>query len=66
MHSNFPDSLPASRPPKLLNQVKPCIRDKHYSLRTEEADVYWIRWYIGFHTLRHPMEMGVDQIPLPK
>lgn len=58
-HSTPPSS---SRPPKLLDQVRRCIRDKHYSLRTEEAYVYWIRWYIRFHGLKHPMEMGADEI----
>lgn len=51
-----------SKPPKLLDQVRRCIRDKHYSLRTEEAYVYWIRWYIRSHAMKHPMDMGVDDI----
>jgi integron integrase len=46
----------------LLSRVKNCIRDKHYSLRTEEAYVYWIRWYIRFHGLRHPLEMGAAEV----
>lgn len=57
-----PDSLPPAKPPKLLDRVKRCIRDKHYSLRTEEAYVYWIRWYIRFHELRRPMDMGVAEV----
>lgn len=48
--------------PKLLSRVKNCIRDKHYSLRTEEAYVYWIRWFIRFHGLRHPLEMGAAEV----
>lgn len=51
-------SAPPSQPPKLLDQVRRCIRDKHYSLRTEEAYVYWIRWYIRFHKLKHLLDMG--------
>jgi hypothetical protein len=43
-----------SKQPKLLNRIKNCIRDKHCSLRTEEAYVYWIRWHIRFHGLRPP------------
>ncbi len=57
-----PGSLQPAKPPKLLDQVKRCIRDKHYSLRTEEAYVYWIRWYIRFHGLRHPMDMGAVEV----
>ena len=50
------------QPPKLLDQLRRCIRDKHYSLRTERVYVYWARWYIRFHGLRHPMEMGAPEI----
>ncbi|MFZ6689208.1 hypothetical protein ACO0K0_15805 [Undibacterium sp. SXout11W] len=32
--------------PKLLDQLKRCIRDKYYSLRNEETYVYWARWVI--------------------
>lgn len=46
----------------MLSRVKNCIRDKHYSLRTEEAYVYWIRWFIRFHGLRHPLEMGAAEV----
>lgn len=52
----------SSKQPKLLIRVKNCIRDKHYSLRTEEAYVYWIRWYIRFNGLRHPLEMGAAEV----
>lgn len=55
-------STPNTRPPKLLDQVKRCIRDKHYSLRTEEAYVYWIKYFIRFNKLRHPAEMGAAEL----
>lgn len=51
-----------AKPPKLLDQLKRCIRDKHYSLRTEEVYVYWARWFIRFHGLRHPAEMGATEV----
>jgi integrase len=38
------------------------IRDKHYSLSTERTYVYWARWYIRFHGLRHPRDMGPEEI----
>ena len=41
-------------PPKLLDQVRGAIRARHYSRRTEEAYVHWIRRYILFHNKRHP------------
>jgi integron integrase len=48
--------------PKLLDRLRRCIRDRHYSVRTERAYVYWARWYIRFHGLRHPMEMGALEV----
>lgn len=49
-------------PKKLLDQVRDAIRLKHYSYRTEETYVQWIRRYILFHHKRHPQEMGVPEI----
>jgi site-specific recombinase XerD len=49
-------------PKKLLDQVRDAIRLKHYSHRTEETYVQWIRRYILFHKKRHPAEMGVPEI----
>ena len=50
----------AATRPKLLQQVRIGIRRRHYSRRTEEAYVHWIRRYVRFHGLRHPAEMGRD------
>jgi integron integrase len=50
------------RPKKLLDQVRDTIRLKHYSYRTEESYVQWIRRYILFHDKRHPLEMGSAEI----
>lgn len=47
-----------SETPKLLDQVCGAIRARHYSRRTEEAYVYWIRKYILFHGKRHPRELN--------
>ncbi|ASC72402.1 Integrase/recombinase [Halomicronema hongdechloris C2206] len=47
-----------AQPRKLLDQVRDQIRLKHYSYRTEQTYVYWIRRYILFHQKRHPAEMG--------
>lgn len=59
---SIPPVTGAARPPKLLDQLRRCVRDKHYSLRTEEAYVYWARWFIRFHGLRHPAEMGAAEV----
>ena len=47
---------------KLLDSVRHAIRLKHYSLRTEEAYIFWIKKYIHFHNLRHPQEMREEEI----
>ena len=54
----------SSRPdkPRLLDQVRETIRLKHYSPKTEDAYVGWIRRYIFFHGKRHPSEMGTDEV----
>jgi site-specific recombinase XerD len=48
--------------PKLPDQVRYAIRTKHYSLRTEEAYVQWIRRFILFHNRRHPKDMGAEEV----
>jgi integrase len=50
------------RPKKLLDQVRDAIRLKHYSIRTEESYVTWIKRYILFHNKRHPNEMASAEI----
>lgn len=52
----------AGRGPRLLDEVRARIRVKHYSIRTEQAYVHWIRRYILFHGKRHPREMGADDV----
>jgi integron integrase len=48
--------------PRLLDRVRDAMRRRHYSHRTEEAYVSWIRRFILFHGKRHPAQMGVDEI----
>ena len=50
------------RTPRLMDQVRQAIRARHYSRRTEEAYVYWIRRYILFHGKAHPSTMGAPEI----
>jgi len=51
-----------NRQPKLLDLVREKIRLKHYSIRTEEAYISWIKRYIYFHNKRHPKDMGQKEI----
>ena len=52
----------ALQAPKLLDRVRERIRYKHYSLRTEESYVQWIRRFVIFHGKRHPSEMGAPEV----
>jgi len=48
--------------PRLLDQVRDAIRLKHYSIRTEQSYIGWIRRFILFHDKRHPRDMGGDEV----
>ena len=48
--------------PRLMDQVRDVLRVHHYSLRTEQSYLQWIRRFILFHGKRHPREMGADEI----
>ena len=50
------------QPPRLLDRVRERIRYKHYSLRTEESYVQWVRRFVLFHGKRHPSEMGAPEV----
>lgn len=57
-----PLGTPAARPPRLLDQVRDSIRRKHFSLRTEQSYVHWIKRFILFHGKRHPPTMGAVEV----
>jgi hypothetical protein len=42
--------------------VRHAIRARHYSPRTEETYVHWIKRFIFFHNKRHPVEMAEKEI----
>lgn len=54
--------LPGLQSVKVLDQLRERIRYLHYSRRTEEAYVYWVRAFIRFHGLRHPNELGGHEV----
>ena len=56
------DNLPYEQSPRLLDRVRNVIRCKHYSIRTEQSYVDWIKRYIYFHNKRHPKDMGESHI----
>ena len=50
------------RPKRLLEQAREKLRAMHYSYRTEQAYLDWMKRYILFHGKRHPKEMGAGEI----
>lgn len=46
----------------LIEAVRNALRRVHYSARTEEAYVHWIREFVRFHERRHPREMGGEEV----
>jgi len=44
--------------PGLLARLRERIRYLHYSLRTEQAYVYWARALVRYHVMRHPRDLG--------
>lgn len=59
-----PDKEPPAggRPPRLLDQVRDKLRTLHYSYRTEQQHLQWVRRCILFHQKRHPREMGAPEV----
>ena len=50
--------------PRLLDRVRDRVRFRHYSIRTEQAYLDWIRRFIRFHGKRHPSTMGAVEVEL--
>ncbi len=50
------------KPVRLLDRVRDAIRLRHYSYRTEQCYVEWVREFVIFHGMRHPDEMGEAEI----
>jgi len=48
--------------PKLLDRVRRLSRQRRHSRRTEQTYVFWIKRFIHFHRLRHPAEMGPEEV----
>lgn len=51
-----------AQPPRLLDQLRQALRTRHYSIRTEESYVAWVRRYILHHGVRHPAELGSQEV----
>ncbi len=64
MDLSIPAGSPAGKPKEapLLEQVRAVIRFKHYSLRTEQSYLDWVKRFILFHGKRHPRHMGPQEV----
>ena len=55
-----------SQSPRLLDQVSEVLGYRHYSLRTEQAYRYWVRFFVRWSgrggSMRHPREMGAAEV----
>jgi len=47
---------------RLIDRLREEVRSRHYSLQTEKAYWYWIRYFILFHKKRHPADMGAAEV----
>jgi len=55
--------MPPTTPPrKLLDLTRETLQTQHYSIRTENAYLNWVKRFILFHNKRHPKEMGSAEI----
>ena len=59
MQNRSPPPLHSAR---LLDQVRERARYLHYSLSTEKAYLYWVRFFIRWHGMTHPRDMGSSEV----
>lgn len=63
MGENSVDDPPAAADsPRLLDRVREVVRRRHYSYRTEQTYVHWIKRFIYFSGMRHPRELGPEAV----
>ena len=60
-------STPVLHSPRLLDQLRECLRYRHYSLSTEKSYVYWVRFFVRWSAraggaMRHPRDMGAADV----
>jgi hypothetical protein len=57
-----PGGAPATPQRRLLDQLREQLRYLHYSLRTEEAYVHWVRAFVRWSGMRRPRQMGAAEV----
>ena len=53
---------PRARPPGLIQRYREELQARHYARRTVDTYVQWLRRFLRFHQLRHPREMGSEEV----
>jgi integron integrase len=56
------ESPASAASPKLLTRMRRAMRSAHYSPRTEAVYLVWVRRFVRYHGLRHPLEMGEREV----
>ncbi len=51
-----------TRPPGLIQHYREALQARHYARRTVETYVQWLRRFLRHHQLRHPREMGSEEV----
>lgn len=59
---SIPSSAEPAASPRLLEQVRARIRFKHYSIRTKQAYLDWIRRFIRHFGKQHPRDLGAEEV----
>ena len=62
VHLLVSEDSPSYGKPKLLEQLRQALQVRHYSRRTEQTYVFWVRRFIFFHGVRHPAETAELEI----
>ena len=47
---------------KFIEEIRRHMRMRGYSLKTEKAYIYWIKYFICFNKLKHPQDMGTTEV----
>jgi integrase len=45
-----------------MDSIRRTLRTHHYSYRTEQAYLHWVKRFIFYHNKRHPHDMGAREV----
>ncbi|MGO1298026.1 MAG: phage integrase N-terminal SAM-like domain-containing protein [Vibrio sp.] len=45
-----------------INHLRSELRVRGYSMKMEKSYLYWIRYFIRFNNLKHPNQMGANEV----